>query len=759
MQETGGALSPYRLNKARELYNLFNALNSFSYALLAGNIITIYAMRLNASSTLIGALSAMVYWSYFFIPLGKGLVKRFPIVKVFAFAWLVRVICMAPLIFAPFAAGAGRGDAALGLMALSVFGFHFWRGIGTIGNNPLLHTLSTGPDRGAYITLIQIINNGVSMFSSFALALMLGRNPPLVLYSLIITAGVITGIAGACLLSRLPEPEPEGETGGADFFCALKESFGQDSFRRFLLVFLAVNFVSALSRAFVVVYSREVFLQGDGMVSLYTVFGGLGAFTMGLITKFLVDRIGAKPLYVACTITGLLSLVPVVFLFPGAVEAPAGTMLFLASVHFLISFAFVGAEGLAQTYFFALIPARQMLNMGILYYIVFGISGGSGTFLGGLFLDILARLGLTVFVSYKVLFGILILILGWVLYIQRKMVPLGALTFRGALEVMFSFRDLRAITLLDKLEKTQDVQEEEDILEALHGLPSNLAKTGLLARTKSPRLAVRSESLRALGSLETLSEKEAQILKDDVEHNPYTTAYISAGVLGDHGFSSAVPLLRQKLKSDDYMLAGECMIALARLGDKDSIPVIERMIHKNKNPRLKIMGVMALGIFSSPRSAPVLLALLRAEDPPPYLRDEVVLALAGIFGIQERFYPILKRCLENPGLGPALARDEAEAAYELYAAYRRKQPREKRNEGISPGEARSLQSLTGAFMKDSKGSALSRWILQLPLPGDHAFIQAVLAEAVLDNELIPHERLRLLISQWASCQLRILAKG
>ncbi|MDR1211165.1 MAG: MFS transporter [Spirochaetaceae bacterium] len=751
----GASLSPYRLNKARDLYNLFNALNSFSYALLAGNIITIYAMRLNASSTVIGVLSALVYWAYFFTPLGKGLVKRFPIVKVFAFAWLVRVICMIPLVFAPFAAAAGRNGTALGLMILSVFGFHFWRGVGTIGNNPLLNALAAGPDRGGYITLIQIINNGVAMSSSFALALILGRKPPLALYSVIMVIGIVTGILGAYLLSKLPEPERADEKESGGFFNAAKEAFAQGAFKRFLLIFLAVNFASALSRAFIVVYSKEVFFQGDGMVSLYTVFGGLGAFTMGLITKFLVDRIGAKPLYVTCTIAGLVSLLPPLLLFPSMMESPAQTMLFLTSVHFLVSFAFLGAEGLAQTYFFGLIPAKQMLNMGILYYLVFGISGGGGAFLGGLFLDLLSRMGVTVFLSYKILFGLLVLMLCWVLYMQRKMIPLGALSFRGALEVMFSFRDLRAITILDKLEKTRSSQEEEELLEALHNAPSRLSAKGLLDRSKSPRLAVRTESLRALGSLQTLSEKEAQILQDDIVNNPYTTAYISARVLGSHGFTSAIPLLREKLKSGDYMLAGECMIALAHLDDKDSIPDIEKIIHKSKNPRLKIMGVTALGIFAAPESLSALLELLRAEDPPPYLRDEVVLALAGILTIEKQFYPVLVRYLEHPGMGAALAQDEAEAAYEFYAE--RKQGVKKNRDGIGIQAARSLQAAAGAFMKDAKGAQLSRWMLQLKLDGDSAFIQMVLSEAALDNDLVPHERLRLLICQWASCQLRALA--
>jgi HEAT repeat protein len=748
-------LSPYRLNKARELYNLFNALNSFSYALLAGNIITIYAMRLNASSTLIGALNALVYWAYFFIPIGKGLVKKFPIVKVFAFAWLVRVIAMIPLVFAPFAAAAGRNDLALSLMTISVFGFHFWRGVGTIGNNPLLHELAAGADRGSYITLIQIINNGISMSSSFALALILGRDPPLILYSFIVSVGIAVGIVGAYLLAKLPEPEHTQDEEQSDFFGAAKEAFAEHPFRRFLLIFLTVSFVSALSRAFIVVYSREVFFQGDGMVALYTVFGGLGAFTMGLITKFLVDRIGAKPLYVGCTIIGLLSLTPVIFLFPSAIESPATTMLFLTSVHFLISFAFVGAEGLAQTYFFALIPARQMLNMGILYYFVFGFSGGAGSFLGGLMLDTLSRLGFTVFVSFKMLFGLLVVLLAWALYIQRRMIPLGALPFRGALEVMFSFRDIRAITLLDKLEKTHDAEEEEELLEALHGTPSMLAAKGLLNRTKSPRLAVRTESLRALGSLETLSEKEAKVLQADVENNPYTTAYISARVLGSHGFFSAIPLLREKLKSDDYMLAGECMIALAKLGDEASIPVIEKLVQITKNPRLKIMGVMALGIFALPGSLSALLELLRSDDPPPYLRDEVVLALASILDIQKQFYPLLVKYVENPDMAPALVRDEAEAACEIYTASQKQAGRQK---GVSAAAAKKLPEAIVSFMKDGKGAALSRWILLLPLDREHALFQTVLSEAALDNELLPHGRLRLLISQWAAYQLRILAK-
>ena len=94
-------LSPYRLEKARNLYNAFNAFNSLSFSLLSGNIITLYALRLGAGATMIGLLNAFAFTSFFFMPLGKRLVRSLPIIRVFASAWIARYLAMIPLLFAP----------------------------------------------------------------------------------------------------------------------------------------------------------------------------------------------------------------------------------------------------------------------------------------------------------------------------------------------------------------------------------------------------------------------------------------------------------------------------------------------------------------------------------------------------------------------------------------------------------------------------------------------------------------------------------
>jgi HEAT repeat protein len=601
------------------------------------------------------------------------------------------------------------------------------------------------------MTSNQIISSAVSMLVSFALALLLGRNPPLSLYAVLMGIGILAGSGGSLLLYRIPEPPASVEQSEGGFFAISRKAFSKAPFRRFILIFFAISIVSSVSRAFLVVYSREIYSQGDGMVALLAVFGGLGALAMGLSTRLLVDRVGAKPLYITYTGIAALSLVPVLiapFLGNGPEMA---ALIFLGGLFFLVSFGFAGAEGVAQNYFFGLIKSESVLDLGILYYIVYGIAGASGSFLAGLFLDGMFELGYPPIVAYRYMYGFLLLIIAAAIFLQRKLIRMGALSLKGALGVIFSFRDLRAITLLDRLDKSKTVREQEVLLEALHSSPSTLAISELLNRARSPRLAVRVEALRAIEAQETLNPEAEQALMADMELNPYTTAYIAARILGRHKVRRAIQLLRKNIRSDDYMLAGESMLALARLKDLDSRESMEGLIAGTRNPRLRIMGVSALETYGSIQSISVLLDLLREEDPPPYLRDEVTLAMAGILGVQARFYPLLVRYLEDPSLAKTLVLDEADAAAEGWRSSRSHQEHDR-------SYAERLRTAIDEYMAKGDGRSLSLWILELPAAGKGES-PYLFAEAALDDDLMVHDRFRLLLCCWAAGQLGGVAQG
>ncbi|NTU89525.1 MAG: hypothetical protein HGA54_06430 [Actinobacteria bacterium] len=111
------ALSPARQKKARSSFYVFNTMNSFSFVLLSGSFITLFALRLGASDSFVGLLNSFGYATYFFLPLGKRLVNKHSIVKTFGWGWLLRYVAMVPVIAAPFFAVRGMAGLAFGLSA------------------------------------------------------------------------------------------------------------------------------------------------------------------------------------------------------------------------------------------------------------------------------------------------------------------------------------------------------------------------------------------------------------------------------------------------------------------------------------------------------------------------------------------------------------------------------------------------------------------------------------------------------------------
>jgi len=753
-------LSPYRLRKAREVFNLFNVFNSLSWNLLVGSIVTLFAIRLGASSTYIGTLSALLYVSFFFLPLGKLLSRKFSIVGIFSFAWILRAIGMITVVLAPIAVRFGHHDTALGLTMLGVGIFHVVRGIGMIANNPVLSNLSKGPDRNSYMTQIQIINSAVGMFSGFAIAIILGKDPGLSLYSIIMTAGIVCGVTSGMLIRKLPEPPTEKNAVKTSLAGLVREAMHEPKIKLFLIILLLVVLVSGVSRTFLVVYAREVFLQEDGMVLLYSVFGGLGQLLANMLIKFLVDRIGAKPIFILCVLFGFVMMIPIVFFPLSSVNSLTMVILFLSFLFFMLNFGFLGSEGIAQTYFMGLVPTEKMLDMGMLYFFVFGVAGAGGSFLAGLLLDTLSSLGLPPFYSFKILYAALIVLAAIAVIKMQKLTPLGALSFTGAVKVMFSYRDLQAISLLDRLGKTADSNQEQELLGALYNNPSQLSTKGLLDKARSPRLVTRLESIRALDKLDSLNEDAEAALINDVVNNPFTTAYISARILGNHGCISAIPILRELASSGDYMLAGEAMIALAKMRDLAFRPQIENIILEMQNPKLKIMGVEALGIYALPDSLNTFINIIKNTDPPPYLLYEILLAMSAILGTQDQFYRILVRFIADPSLVLALALDEAESAAAYYKSNIgwRKGGKRKTELPLLERQAGGLQEAVSAMEQD--GKVLSGWIQSLPafvFSDEPSFktAQALFSEILVDDNMASQKCLRLLIVHWAASQIRI----
>jgi hypothetical protein len=204
------------------------------------------------------------------------------------------------------------------------------------------------------------------------------------------------------------------------------------------------------------------------------------------------------------------------------------------------------------------------------------------------------------------------------------------------------------------------------------------------------------------------------------------------------------------------MLAGEAMIALAKLKDVAFKPQLEQIIMETQNPRLRIAGVEAIGIFGFTDSLPILLDILRVANPPPYLRDEVVMAMASILDIDNKYYSLLIRFLANESLVVTLAMDEAESAYEhCMSIHGRKHARTDPELASLKNHAKAFQSAVSEYIQGSKGEQLYRWIMGLPDDLINGAAQMILAEVTMDEDFMAYRRLKLLIVQWAAHELKV----
>lgn len=721
-----------RIERYRSRFLAFNVLNSISFMLLSGSIPTLFALNMGASGTYIGLLGALNFITYFFMPLGRKAIEGRRIVGVFGWSWMFRYWGMIPALAAPFLARSGYPGWGLALLLAGSLLFNIWRGIGLIGNNPVLGMMAGERDRGAFLSGVQITNSMTAIATSAATMAVLGIWTGNLLFGALLAAGVLTGMMASTILLGLPEPEAYRPPAGTSFVQTVGKAWADPRLRRFVYVFAPLSFSAGTARTFIVTHARVLYEQSNGLVMLYYVAFNLGSVVVGYLSRKLMDRVGAKPLYVVFTTVAALAMIPAA-LSP-RFESRVMTMAFLATLNFIVGLGISGEENAGQTYFFSIVKPEQMVDLAIIYYVLYGLGGALGSVAGGVFLDTLSVAGVPLADSYRLLYLFALVITVIVVIRATRLTAPGSASVRQSLGVLFSMRDLKAIGLLERLEKSGSPADETKIIRELGTYGAAVAERELLPYLNSPRFDVRAEALRALENLDRLSGKALAAVADEITRNPYTTAYVAARILGKRHYAEALPLLRCALSADDYMLRGAAVTALAEMDDAQSLPAIEALVETTDNPRLMISAASAIEKFGRPSSVPALVSVLKRQNPPTYSFDEIVLALSGILGGLRGFYALYS----------TYATDPAEAIGVLLETLDDASP----PAGWEADRLAAFKSALAGFVRNGSGGAVvaraigGEWDLD-------AGATAVLAEAALDDELARHGGFRFLLAACA----------
>ena len=639
---TATMLTPETKQRARHRLLVFGGFNSVSFTLLTGNLISLYLIRLGADNTLLGFVAALEYIAFFFLLLGKQFVPRVGVMRVFAWAWLIRYIAVIPLLLAPALLAPPLGPtAAFALVVVGAFGFHAARGVGIVANAPMFSAFAEPDGRGRFLSQFQMIFAVVGIAGGAAVAWLLGPEASLGAYVLFLSAGVAMGFVATAIAFSLPELDAASRSARVSLLAVLIDALRKPDLRRFFVTFLLISTVAAVGRGFLVVYAKQAQGLGDSAAFWLVAIGNVGNLVAGYLGSILIDRLGAKPMI---SFWLLMYVVSLLLAIVAPVTAALSVSVLLGAVFWIGSLGFNGSQNTAQAYFLGIATEDQRLPLGIWYFIVLGIGGAVGSFASGSILDLLQEVpSVSTVASFRILFAIAAALSVVALLGVSRLPALGAASFRGTVGVIFSLRDLRAAAMLSQLDRSTTEGAETRAIQDLAQSGSHLPIGRVLQRLGSPSFRIRYQTLEALDRLPYTERVEAALIRH-LDDAPHTTARFAARILGRRGSAAAARALWSAFGSDDRMLAAEVGVALARLGDRDAVAELAARVRSSNDNTLVLYAAIGLQISGSgDEQLAAIVDRLASGELPVYVADELVLAAAEMIGMAAWFYPLFRR--------------------------------------------------------------------------------------------------------------------
>ncbi len=625
-------------------YYRFSLFNVISFNFLAGNIIVLYALRLGAGNVMVGLIAASYQITFIFSLIGRQIIARLGAVKLMGYFWFVRYLLMIPILLTALPVMRGHSSLVLAIVGLCVFGFNVSKGIGITAVRPIVGELPPRRERGAFLSNQYLITNIGAIGTGLVMAFVLGPESSLGRYALLLAVGMVAGFGASYFILRLPEPVEAVHGFDSRFVDGLRIAFRDRTFKRLNAVNIIAVGVTAMAEAFLLVFFRGVYGYSDQTVVFFIVAGSVGAAIMATFSRSVMDRVGPKPLLFAFAGVTAAILIPVA-IAPDVTDV--WRYLFPSLIFFFFSMGRFGMMSAADNYFYSITQAEDRLDLGIVFGLAGGIAGSLGSFLGGVLLSGLEQnLPAHPVLPFTIYFALVAAIMFVGVLLVTRMADVDSIPIPNALGILVSPRDLRAIRLLNRLRRSRTQEEEYAAVRALGESSSALTADELAEKVSSPSLIIRMEAINSLRNTPLTREVE-DLLISDVKTHTFTTAHLSAELLGAAGVKRAIPVLREAIGSGDYMVSAKAMFSLAQLRDDRSIARIEEQLQNAANARIAIYAVKALETLGSVRSLPVILGSL-ARSSELFVRDELILSCARLLGIFDWFYPLYLEFLQEP---------------------------------------------------------------------------------------------------------------
>jgi MFS family permease len=631
--------------QGRKNYLLFNRLNGLSFACLIENVLILYALKTGLPAYLTGILASFAFLAMPFMVFGKLLVGRLGAARTIRFSWTTRNLLMLIIALAPLAASHGAPRFLIGgMIMVPSFLFFAFRSMGMIAFNPLVGEITTRQTRGRF-TSQAVLYSFISYFVAMALQIVaLSLHSETITFQIIILAGCLLGLLAGYIIGQVPETETPRVSARTPVWESTKKILSQGSFRRLLGAQSAGLSICMLVMPISMIALKKGYSIPDRDALCFAMIQIAGGVATSFCNGIVADRTGPRPLLILYAsgllgVCGMWLAAPAVFLWP-----------YIAILFFIGGGCSVGIGISCSHYFLNIASDHDRVGGNLLLNAVTGLSAGiAGSVLASGALHLLqSNHGQGDLSLYKSYFGFAAVLSGLLMIAIIRLKPLQEWKIKQVLGLFASARDMRALFGLYRMEEKDSLDRDRRHVNQLAEIASEMSEEAMLDFLDSPSLSLRWQALRGLQHLKTLSPEAENALVSHIEDFPQTTAYMAAEIVGEKHLLAAIPVLRQSLEFPDVFLQGKAMLALARLGDRDSFPIIRRMFLGSDNPRILIHGAMAFAQMEDLTLIGDILHQFFSVPLSTTIRHELLLVAAEIVGCNDSFYQFAKIFRREP---------------------------------------------------------------------------------------------------------------
>jgi len=616
----------------KRFYYLYAFFNSFSWAALAEGVVILLLLRLGASETWVGIVTALQYLTLPAMALGYTTVARLGVTGTAGLFWGIRSCSAGLMIIAPWTLRLGA-DIPLWFMFFGSLGFMLGRAAGLISFTGIITELTTERDRGELISNSSKISQFGSILMTLGMALFLGTAAPLHRYQILLTLGMLCGLIGAGALFKVPESGIFRRKTPLKLWEELKWSLATRGRKWFMAMMLVIPITQGVTYAFGILIAKQGYALSDRSVVLFVLVATAGGIVASYTYGLFLDQLGSRPLLVLTSFLDIAG-VALVILLPKTFAA-----VLIGALFFINGYVQIAFNAAMQHYFISISTHAHQLAHGIITRALGGLTGGLALVAGGWALEKL-KMGATLSIDplqhFRWFYGGLFLLLIFRTVVFFKLPRLKSQGIRDALSALFSPWDWRAIHAVKRAISVQSEDEESKALSALMHTDSRIYQADLEHYLLSPSFFIRQRALDALQRAKP-TRTLIKALQSDLQVNQFTTAHQAAYWLGQWKVFEAVPLLVRAIDSADFQLNGAAIHALVELDERSPFALIEKKFLESDNPYVLIEAARAISFWGNPRHYSLLLQKYLL-DIAPQAKDDLSLSVARLLGLYDAFY-------------------------------------------------------------------------------------------------------------------------